>query len=201
MQGEAGNDRLAGGAGDDILIGGVGDDVLDGGEGHDSANYMRDVGPRGIEVNMAARMVIDSTGGKDRFENIEKIVGTMQSDSFKGHKDNVEFFGWGGDDNVDGGHGDDWISGSGGNDTLLGGKGSDTFFFSAKIGKTGKDVVRDFNWQEDILSFEKIGATSMKDFKIVDSKAGAVLYMADGSSITFEGVSSKFLYEAKALFE
>jgi serralysin len=211
--------KLEGGAGDDILIGGVGDDYLDGGEGHDSANYMRDVGPRGISVNMSAGMVIDSTGGKDRLYNIEKVVGTMQSDGYRGGNGDFEFFGWGGDDKIlggngnetlgggdghdyiDGGHGNDWISGSGGNDTLLGGKGSDTFFFSAKLGKTGKDIVRDFNWQEDILSFEKMGVSSMKDFKMVDSKTGVTVFMADGSSIQFDGVWSKHLYEAKALFE
>ncbi|WP_262300335.1 family 16 glycosylhydrolase [Microvirga sesbaniae] len=89
--------------------------------------------------------------------------------------------------------GNDTLEGLRGNDTLAGGHGADTFLY--RTGPSGNDVIVDF----DPLSGDAVRVTKailgQKNFSglyrmIKDNPSGdAVLKLADGGSITFEGVS------------
>ncbi|MBQ0823488.1 family 16 glycosylhydrolase [Microvirga sp. HBU67558] len=89
--------------------------------------------------------------------------------------------------------GNDTLEGLRGNDTLAGGHGADTFLY--RTGPSGNDVIVDF----DPMSGDAVRVTKailgQKNFSglyrmIKDNPAGdAVLKLADGGSITFEGVS------------
>jgi Ca2+-binding RTX toxin-like protein len=89
--------------------------------------------------------------------------------------------------------GNDTLEGLKGNDTLDGGIGDDTFIY--RTGPTGHDVILDF----DPLSLDVVRITKaiagQKNFAslyrmIKDNGAGdAVLKLADGGSVTFDGIS------------
>ncbi|MCB5176355.1 family 16 glycosylhydrolase [Microvirga lenta] len=89
--------------------------------------------------------------------------------------------------------GNDTLEGRKGNDLLSGGAGADTFLY--RSGPTGHDVILDFDPSGgDVVRVTK-AILGQKNFsglyrKISDNAAGdAVLKLADGGSITFEGVS------------
>ncbi len=67
---------------------------------------------------------------------------------------------------------------------------------------SGRDIVKDFSLKDgDMLSFKGFKADSIDDFKMADGKTGVTVTLTDGSTILFEGVTSKMLLETKALFE
>lgn len=89
--------------------------------------------------------------------------------------------------------GNDTLEGLRGNDTLAGGHGADSFLYRA--GPTGNDVILDFDpMSGDIVQVTK-AIVGQKNFSglyrmIRDNAAGdAVLKLADGGAVTFEGVS------------
>ncbi|MBJ6126256.1 hypothetical protein JAO75_12670 [Microvirga sp. BT325] len=88
--------------------------------------------------------------------------------------------------------GNDTLEGLKGNDTLAGGSGADTFIYRSS--PTGHDVILDFDpLGGDVVRITKAIA-GQKNFSglyrmIKDNGAGdAVLKLADGGSITFDGV-------------
>jgi beta-glucanase (GH16 family) len=89
--------------------------------------------------------------------------------------------------------GNDTLEGLGGNDTLEGGTGMDTFVY--RTSPTGHDVILDFNPATgDVVRITKAIA-GQKNFSglyrmIKDNAASdAVLKLADGGSVTFDGIS------------
>jgi Ca2+-binding RTX toxin-like protein len=98
---------------------------------------------------------IDGTGGFDVLE----VTATDHGLDGKGGNDLL--LGAASDDGLIGGNGNDWLYGAGGNDNLTGGKGNDVlsggdgndvFVFS---GKSGKDVITDFDVETDVLQIAK----------------------------------------------
>ena len=96
------------------------------------------------------------------------------------------------DDTINAFAGNDTLEGLKGNDTMAGGSGADTFLY--RIGPSGHDVILDFDpLGGDVVRITKALA-GQKNFSglyrmIKDDAAGdAVLKLADGGSITFDGV-------------
>lgn len=118
--------RFKGQAGDDQLVGAGGADVLRGGSGND---------------------IVYGGAGDD------KIYGQSGNDGLRGGD---------GDDWVLGGAGRDYLIAGAGRDQLVGGAGADMFVFNIATEDTtlsahkiedGRNVVRDFDFAEDVLRF------------------------------------------------
>src|SRR5262245_15627762 len=83
LYGGTGNDLLSGGDGNDALVGGSGSDRLDGGDGIDGVSFGRELGTRGVRVNLSETVIqdglfpgraIDSFGFIDQLISIENVV-------------------------------------------------------------------------------------------------------------------------------
>jgi beta-glucanase (GH16 family) len=116
------------------------------------------------------------------------LMGTSGADILVGDKSPDTF-----NDAIYAYSGNDRLEGLRGNDTLAGGQGADTFLY--RTGPTGNDVVLDFDpIGGDIVHVSKT-ILGQKNFSglyrmIKDNAAGdAVLKLADGGSITFDGVT------------
>ncbi|WHU00963.1 hypothetical protein [Sphingomonas sp. NIBR02145] len=108
LYGGAGADRLEGRGGDDLLQGGAGADTLIGGDGVDTVDFSANASA--ISINLQTGI---STGGDaegDRFDGVERFIGTSFADTLIGD---------GGDQILIGGAGGDRIDGAGGFDTLV----------------------------------------------------------------------------------
>ncbi len=121
LVGTDGNDTLQGLGGNDQLTGGKGADILDGGSGIDTARY--DDATSGVVVHLGNGVGGSSVLGKDTLVSIEGAVGSNFRDLLVGRED--DFFGFRGDDSLEGLAGDDQIFGRGGDDKLFGGEGND----------------------------------------------------------------------------
>lgn len=84
------------------------------------------------------------TGGAGR----TNYFSTVQQQAEKANSDLL--FGGGGNDTLLGNDGDDLLHGGDGDDVLVGGGGADTFIFT-----DGHDVIEDFDFQSDDVSFAK----------------------------------------------
>ena len=88
-----------------------------------------------------------------------------------------------------GGNGNDVLIGRP-NDTLTGGNGSDTFVFNPHF---GKEVITDFNVNQDTLSFDSSLFTTDTASQVLsqthDFKNGAVIAVHPGETITLAGVT------------
>lgn len=130
ITGNAGANTLDGYLGNDTLVGGRGDDDLYGDAGLDTVDYSRENGTAGVRVDLSKdqdRFAIDSFGGRDQLNDIERFKGTQFSDLMLGSNDADIFLGGGGDDTIDGNKGDDTLIGGegGGTDQYNGGDGFD----------------------------------------------------------------------------
>ena len=90
---------------------------------------------------------------------------------------------------LQGGSGDDVLI-AGKNDTLIGGGGSDTFVFNPSF---GKDTIKDFNVNQDVLSFDHAlfahATASQVLSQTHDSSAGAVIVVDAHDTVTLTGVT------------
>jgi Ca2+-binding RTX toxin-like protein len=123
LRGGTGNDTLSAGDGDDTLEGGAGSDILRGGAGSDTAVYSSS--PLGVTVNLTTATGSGGDAEGDTFQDIENLVGSLQSDSLTGNDFANTLTGLDGDDTLAGLAGDDQLNGGSGNDTLDGGDGND----------------------------------------------------------------------------
>lgn len=82
----------------------------------------------------------------------EGLEGLLGNDLLLGNDGDDLLLGGGGNDWLFGGEGDDRLDGGFGNDHLTGGDGLDKFIFT---GKSGNDVITDFNTDEDMLQIQK----------------------------------------------
>ena len=105
--GHAGNDRLSGEAGFDNLYGGLGNDVISGGNGEDRARY--DVATAGVTVNLTAGTA-SGGDGNDTLSAVEDLVGSQFGDVLTGNAGVNIFFGFAGNDTIDGRNGRDFVS-------------------------------------------------------------------------------------------
>jgi len=90
--------------------------------------------------------VLDAADGVTPFD--DWVYGRQGKDDIYGLGGDDHLFGQQGKDELFGGDGDDFLSGGQGKDKLTGGDGADTFVFAKG---SGKDVVLDFDLDQDIL--------------------------------------------------
>jgi len=112
------NDRLNGGLGNDSLFGGDGDDTLSGGDGQDI-----------IGGGWGQDLILGDAGN-------DTLSGDNGNDVIDGGLDNDVASGGNGDDTIRGNFGNDALNGNAGNDSILGLSGKDTI-----VGGSGNDTL------------------------------------------------------------
>lgn len=127
LNGEAGDDLIAGSNGQDVITGGLGNDVIRGGLGNDSVS-----GDEGDDTVRGEAGDDVLSGGLDN----DSLLGGDGNDQLTGDDGNDVLQGELGDDSAIGGFGDDQISGAAGNDSLDGGIGQDSI-----AGGAGNDSI------------------------------------------------------------
>lgn len=109
----SGNDLIYAGAGSDYITADGGNDTVFGGAGTDTYSltetFFDTSAYRGAVVNLAAGIASDSWGGTDQFSSIERVQGSRLADRFIGSGADEVFFGFRGNDTIDGGLGDDAV--------------------------------------------------------------------------------------------
>ncbi|MGQ9368819.1 hypothetical protein [Azospirillum sp. ST 5-10] len=183
LWGEDGNDTMIGATGADTMHGGYGLDQLSGGAGDDeiygNAATDRLCGNRGNDV------LFGGSGDDLVYGNLDAdiLYGNRGSDTLFGGTDADTLFGGLNADVLYGGAGDDRLYGNRGNDTLWGGEGADRFEIG---GGAGADLVADFApWAGDRVVIAPGAAWSLGQ----DAGGNAVLALADGHSVTLQGIA------------
>ena len=124
----------------------------------------------------------------------DRIGGGEAADRLTGADGRDLMIGLGGKDRLDGGAGDDQLVGGNGadklvggigNDILEGGEGRDTFVIGAG---NGDDIIKDFS-PKDIVQLSGAGTTRFRNLDFQNTDNGVVLTLADGGTVTFEGIS------------
>lgn len=173
----AGNDIVSGGSGNDVFIAGAGNDSYSGGSGFDTLDYSG--ATAALIVDASKKSVEGFTA--DKISGIEKIIGSVFADSFKGSS---------GKDNFAAGDGADVLRSLGGADVLAGGAGDDTFQYFKKdvlnlTTHLGVDHITDFA-VGDRLDLHDIlkGSTAPIDqlVRVTDSAAGSTISVKMGSA-------------------
>jgi Ca2+-binding RTX toxin-like protein len=196
FSGNVGNDRFIdtfGGA--DIFSGGLGTDTVD----FRTAN-------EGAVINFVTGVMGGSALG-DTFASIEVFWGSnTAADNMQALNGNMKFYGFGGNDTLQGGTGMDVLSGGAGNDSLsgggnvdnlLGGTGNDTLtggnqadLFVYVEANFGADVVTDFTDGSDRLKVFSAVANDISDFNITGNGTTSVMLTLatdPNQSITLNG--------------
>jgi len=120
-------------------------------------------------IGGAGSQTLEGTPGSDFInggKGSDTLSGGAGNDKLLGGRGKDQLFGGSGDDLLFGGHKHDFVVGGDGNDLLVGGKGIDVLVggdgadtFKLTEGK-GFDVIEDFNFYEDMLSFGDPGSMS-----------------------------------------
>ncbi|HEY0623756.1 hypothetical protein [Sphingomonas sp.] len=105
LYGGTGADRLEGRGGDDLLQGGAGADVLIGGDGIDTVDYSANAGA--ISINLQTGASSGGDAGGDRFDGIERFIGTGFADTIIGDGADQILVGGAAGDRLDGAGGFD----------------------------------------------------------------------------------------------
>ena len=176
---------LDGGAGDDIFIftnKAVLTGSVSGGSGFDTfdfSNYVTATTASGFEVRLDLRTGTANfaLGGAGQ---VEKILGSIGSDSLAGGSYPVEFHGGDGGDLLTGGDGADLLYGDANNDIILGGSGNDTIYGGPGIdqinGQRGTDTIFFFDdWGIDIVANDTGAADDIMDFSATSNDLTMVL--------------------------
>jgi peroxidase len=129
-----------------------------------------------------AFLAYDRVGGNERNNNLS---GSDGRDLLIGLGGNDRLEGGAGDDQLVGGKGRDRLVGGGGDDILEGGEGRDVFVIRTG---DGHDTIKDFS-QGDVVHLSGAGVRRFRDLDFSESDRGVVLTLADGSTVTFEGLS------------
>jgi hypothetical protein len=139
-----------------------------------------DVGP--MQDN--AFLAYDRIGGDDRANNLSGDEGRDLLIGLGGH-DRLE--GGAGDDQLVGGSGRDRLIGGAGDDILEGGEGRDVYVIRPG---SGHDVISDFS-RNDVVDVSRVaaGAGRFRNLDLRETDDGVVLTLADGGTVTFEGLS------------
>ncbi|MEL6520272.1 MAG: hypothetical protein AAFQ66_04870 [Pseudomonadota bacterium] len=104
-----------------------------------------------------------------------------------------------GNDQLTGGVREDLIAGGAGNDVLTGGSSSDVFIFRESDGLS-KDVVTDFDVDQDQIDVSSFGFKSINDFDVVQVGTSALLTFAEGNSALLINVSVNDFEEDTFIF-
>jgi Ca2+-binding RTX toxin-like protein len=206
LNGNAGDNRLAGGGGNDVLNGNAGSDTLSGGGGNDicegGAGADRIEGGTGDDVYVIddAGDTIDETsvlGGNDSVESrisyqLGPLVENLRLIGAAGlHGDGNSL-----DNTLSGNDAANRLSGLGGDDTLIGGAGNDTL--TGGIGADTFKFVTPSQGPEDITDFtsgaDEIQVVSMSFGSLTIGTLAYSSLKAAGADLT--SVNPVFLYDA-----
>ena len=179
------NDLIDGDEQSNILFGGPGNDSLNGRAGFDYASYWFAAGR--VEANLQTMVssgdpVIstDDQGnqtdlgeGKDAFQQIEGLLGTIEFDDRLVGDDKANYLdGDGGNDTISAGAGNDWIVGGLGNDTVDGGDGTNDFWdYYGSEGLTvdlSAGTISSLSLQMTIKGVESVAGADKRDIFIGD---------------------------------
>jgi Ca2+-binding RTX toxin-like protein len=164
LNGGEGNNVLRGLEGNDVLTAGAGSDNLDGGNGNDR---------------------LSSGGGNDTLTGgagADNIDGGEGNDTIDGGDGNDSILGGGGDDLLRGGNGDDIINGGAGLDVLVGDGGADIFAVNT-LG--GADVIRDFNYGQDLIGLSD--GITFDQLVVTQGDGAAILSYQDQAIASISG--------------
>lgn len=200
LYGYSGDDILYGGGGDDILNGGIGNDIVIDGLGDNTLN-----GEGGADALITFSGINTQNGG----EGSDYLAGGFQSDNLNGGAGNDVLRGdlgtfLSGSDVLNGGEGNDFLMGAGGSDTFVfnTNDGTDTIAefnvadlnYGPLSGYTATTTGSDFEVGVDhvqLRGFASVDASNVLS-SITDGADGAV-FSAEGTSITFVGISANQL--------
>lgn len=188
-QGTAGDDRIFGTTGDDVTYGGDGNDLLTGEAGND------------ILIGGAGNDTLGGNAGNDTLD------GGAGDDVIYGHKGANLLIGGEGDDFISSGDQGSTLEGGAGNDVLelrmkaggdhvvSGGAGADTFdFVYLDARKQGDVVIIDFEIGTDTVNIEGQALSaylaSHAGASLTDTGTGALLNLAEGDTILFQGLGA-----------
>jgi hypothetical protein len=126
----------------------------------------------------------------------DRIGGDDAANNLTGGDGRDLVIGLGGRDRLNGAAGDDQLVGGAGRDRLIGGTGNDILegggerdVFVVRAG-SGHDVITDFSSRDVVdLSRAAAGCTRFRDLDLREADNGVVLTLADGGTVTFEGLS------------
>lgn len=186
-QGTAGDDRIFGTTGDDVTHGGDGNDLLTGEAGND------------ILIGGAGNDTLGGNAGDDTLD------GGAGDDVIYGHKGANLLIGGEGDDFISSGDQGSTLEGGAGNDVLelrmkaggdhvvSGGAGADAFdFVYLDVRKQGDVVITDFEIGTDTVNIEGQALSaylaSHAGASLSDAGTGALLHLAEGDTILFQGL-------------
>ena len=135
-------ENLTGSQFDDTLEGNAGNNVLAGGLGIDTVSYEN--ATAGVTVSLALTTAQNTVGaGTDTLTGFENLTGSAFNDVLTGSGAANVLSGGGGNDVLNGGGAADTLDGGAGADRLTGGAGNDSFKFN--FGEASGDVVTDFS--------------------------------------------------------
>ena len=159
--GDTGANELSGGAGNDTLVGAAGADMLIGGTGIDVSDYSGSV--NGVTVDLGANTGVGGDAEGDRFESIESLLGSSNTDFLAGDS---------GANVIDGGQGNDTVRGAAGADTLKGGLGTDTADYASSTSGVTVNLAEKSGYGGDAQgdTYDSIENVSGSDF--ADSLTG-----------------------------
>lgn len=152
---DAGDDVVSAKGGDDFVMGWAGNNSYDGGKGFDVLSFFNatlDATVKsGVTIDVAAGTVANSWGGTDKFAHFEEYQGTAFADKMYGDSGTSWFYGYDGNDVLDG---------RGGFDVAIyydtGGAG-----IKANL-KQGK-IIDDFGATDTVRNIEGVWGTSFAD--------------------------------------
>jgi Ca2+-binding RTX toxin-like protein len=173
LAGFGGNDNINGGEGDDYILAGIGADVVVGGDGNDflfgegdndrmngDAGDDAMFGGAGIDV-MNGGEGNDSMYGNDGNDRLadgfgdDLLDGGSGNDTLTASTGNDEMRGGTGNDILTGGADNDFIEGGAGADRLNGGVGNDVYFYASR--GHGADIILNFESANDRFEFSGLG--------------------------------------------
>lgn len=190
IEGKGGDDSIFGNDEEDWMTGGAGNDLIVGSTGTydddnfvwDAVDYMREGGPQGITVNLAAQTATDSFGNVDTLVSIERLFATNFADFITGSDKGEGFDPHGGDDFIDGGAGWDHLMYQLSEEQ--GGTSGIIATFSASV--EGAGTVSDpFGDTDAFVNIEAVRGTRFDDLFI--GGAGSQEFRGHGGADSFDG--------------